>query len=373
MRGARTLSRYILWEVIQYTLIGLGAISVVLVTRNVVQMLDRLVGSGFVLSDLLWVFRLFGTMLAVYTLPISLLFGVLLAVGRLAEDIEITAMRSCGVGVRQIVMPIATLGILISLFTGYLSVTVEPAARREMKAAAATMLMRGAIIEPGKFTSLRDRLLYVDERDSDGGLHGVVISDRSHDEYPLMIFAETAEISLEEASGVLTLKLDNGSIHMEAPDDPDGLYQRIAFSQFTYEIDVTGVLKPNAAPRARAMTVRELRETIARIESGDLSNLREKHPVSYEMKLHERFAMPLAPLLFTLVGAPLGMRRFRGARSWGVMLCAGIAFVYYMMQTFCESLAINGWLSGAVAMWIPNLVFIVLAAWLLARTRAPGN
>jgi len=47
--------------------------------------------------------------------------------------------------------------------------------------------------------------------------------------------------------------------------------------------------------------------------------------------------------------------------------------VYYMMQTFCESLAINGWLSGAVAMWIPNLVFIVLAAWLLARTRAPGN
>jgi len=373
MRGARTLSRYILREVIQYTLIGLLAITVVLVTRNVVRMLDELVGAGFLLSDLLRAFLLLAAMLATYTLPIALLFGVLLAIGRMAEDVEITAMRACGVGVRQIVLPVAALGLVSSLCTGYLNVSVAPAARREMTSAAATMLMRGALIEPGKFSRLKDRLLYVDERDDDGELHGIVISDQSHADYPLMIFAETARISLDEASGILTLKLSEGDIHLEPPDDPDGMYQRIAFSEFTYELDMASVLTPDQGLRARAMTVSELRSVIDRIRDGDVENLRESNPATYEIQLHQRFATTLAPLLFTLVGAPLGMRRFRGARSWGVLLCAGIAFAYYMMGTFCEALTGRGWLPSAISMWIPNLVFIALAIWLLARTRTPGN
>ena len=60
MRVPRTLSLYILRGVIQYTLIGLTAITVVLVTRNLVRMLDWLIGAGFVLSDLAAVLQLLG-------------------------------------------------------------------------------------------------------------------------------------------------------------------------------------------------------------------------------------------------------------------------------------------------------------------------
>lgn len=369
MRVPWTLSAYILRGVIQYTLIGLAAITVVLVTRNMMRMLDWLIGAGFLLSDLADVLRLLGTMLATYTLPISLLFGVLLAFGRMAGDVEIIAMRACGVGLRQIVLPVAILGALISLLTWKLALEIEPAARRAMVSTAATMLMRGAVVEPGKFTSIGERLLYVDERDPEGALRGVVISDDSNRGLPIMIFAESGDLLLDEQRGALTFRLERGNIHMRPPEDPDGLYQTISFARFDYEIDVTGFLTPPSNPRAREMSMGELRDTISRIEAGNLSELREDDPILYSLHFHRRLAGPLAPLLFCLVGVPIGMRRQRGARSWGALLCAGVAFAYYVMQSFCELLATKDWLPAGPAAWIPNLAFVALAIWLLRRAR----
>ena len=373
MRLPRTLFRYILREVIQYTLIGLAAISVILVTRNLMRMLDWLIGAGFAGSDVLTLLRLLGTMVASYTLPIAFLFGVLLALGRMAGDVEIIAMRACGVGMRQISAPVLLLAVLISLFTGKIALDVEPAARREMTAAGASMLMRGAIIEPGRFTSIGERLLYVEERAADGSLRGIVISDASSPERPVMIFAESADMALDERRGSLTLRLHNGDLHLEPPADADGRYQRIAFSLFEYELDVAGNLKNTENPRAREMSVRELRAAIARIEVGDTQGLREEEPVTYSLHLQRRIAAPLAPLLFGLLGVPLAMRRARGARSWGALLCALIAFSYYLLLSFSEFTARQGWLPAAPAVWLPNLAFAGLAFWLLKRRPFEGS
>jgi lipopolysaccharide export system permease protein len=369
MRAARTLSVYTVREVLQYTLIGLAAITILLVTRNLVRMLDRLIGAGFALSDLLDVFQLLGVSLAIYTLPISFLFGVLLAFGRMTGDVEITAMRACGISLAQITLPVAVVGLCISLATVKLTTELEPAARRDMAATAARMLMRGAAIEPGRFTRIGDRLVCVDERDADGVLHGVVVSDRSDLEHPLMIFAPTGQISLDESSGKLTLRLRDGAVHVEPSSDDDTRYQRVSFDTFDYEIDVAGYLMPRKNPRAREMSIEQLREVAARVERGDVEGLREDVPITYAVHLYRRYAAPLAPLLFALVGAPLGMRRRRGARSWGVLLCALVAFGYYMLQSFCELLAEGAWLSPGIAAWVPNLAFLALAVGLLSAVR----
>lgn len=371
MRAARTLSLYVTREVIQYTLLGLAAITMILVTRNLVRVLDKMIGAGFLLSDLLTLLRLFGAELLAYTLPISFLFGVLLAVGRMAADVEVTAMRACGVGIAAIVLPPFVLGVLLSAFSGYLTLEATPAAHREMRTAVSRMLLRGAAIEPGRFSSVGERLLYVEERQDDNRLLGIVISDRTESERPLMIFARSGEMTLNEESGELVLRLEEGDVHIDPSRNPEGLYQRLSFETFEYTIDIAGRLMPKKR-RAREMSTAELREVAARIDSGDLSNLREKDPTTYAVRLHRRMSAPLAPALFALVGVPLGMRRTRGARSWGALLCAGVAFTYYATQTLCEFLSTQGWVPIAVASWIPNAIFAGLAAGLLSRARYAG-
>jgi lipopolysaccharide export system permease protein len=370
MRWPRTLSWYATREVVSYTLLGLAAITTVMVARSLVRVLDELIGAGFLLDDLLRVVSLLGTMLAIYALPVSFLFGVLLAMGRMAADVEITAMRACGIGIRGMLTPIAVLGAALSLATLALCLEVEPAARREMAGAVRRMLVRGASVEAGRFNTVGDRTLYVDERVGSNQLRGILISDRTDPERPFLVFAESGEMRLDEERAELTLLLERGDVHIDRRNSEDDRYQRVGFERFEYKIDVAQMIRPTLPNRAREMSLAELREIVARIESGAAKDepMREP-PSSYAIHLEQRYALPAAPALFALVGVPLGMRRKRGARSYGVLLCAVLAFGYYALQSFCELLATEKGFPPRLAAWLPNLLFAALGAALLLRAR----
>ena len=285
MRAPRRLWRYIAWEVIQYTLLGLIAITTVLVTNNLMRQIGDLAAVGFSYRDVFTVLRMLSTMLAVYAVPISLLFGVLLGVGRLAGDVEITAMRTCGVSVAGIAAPVVAIAAVVSGLLWPLYVDVEPRARREMAVTFAKILLRGAAVEPGSFSQMAGRLLYVDERDTAGRLVGVVISDSSDPKRPFMIFAESGQLELDETNAALTLRLSNGNIHVDDPESDDDRYQRIGFASFDYEIDMSEWIEPRADLRAREMTMQGLRATSARVTTRSA-------PVSTSISSH----VPLRPL-----------------------------------------------------------------------------
>ena len=63
------------------------------------------------------------------------------------------------------------------------------------------------------------------------------------------------------------------------------------------------------------------------------------------------------------------MRRKRGARSFGVLLCALLAFTYYGLVSGGEFLATQGGVEPAIAIWLPNVVFAAVGAVLLIRAR----
>ena len=368
MRWPRTLSLYVTREVVSYSLIGLAAITLVMVARGVVRVLDYLVGAGFAIQDLLHMVSLLATTLAIYALPVSFLFGVLLAIGRMASDLEILAMRACGVGIRGLLAPIALLGVLLSLSTLALSLDGEPAARRAMSAAVRTLLVRGASVEPGRFSTVGDRTLYVDEREGANRLRGVLISDRTDPKRPFLVFAEAGEMQLDEERAELRLLLERGDVHIQTQSDDQDRYQRVGFDRLEYKIDVAKLMDPISPPRPREMTLADLRATAARIAAGSTEKLRDP-PASYAVNLERRYALPAAPALFALVGVPLGMQRKRGARSYGVILCALLAFGYYALATFCESLANEKGFPPSLAAWLPNLAYAALGTVLLVRAR----
>ena len=373
MRAPRTLISYVVREILLYTVLGLAAITVILVTRNLVRALDEVAAAGFLLSDLLTVLRLLGTMLFVYALPVAFLFGILLAIGRMAADVEITAMRACGIGIRTLALPIIAIGLLLSLVTLRLSLDVEPAARRDMKSALKEMLARGAAIEPGRFQREGARLIYVEKRDAEQRLEGIVIADRTDPKRPFIVFARSGEMHMDEESGQLLLRLESGDIHVEAGVGKDELYQHIAFGRFDYVIDIGMFLDSGWARRSKEMSLAELRETTRRVAAGDTEGLSlREDPAKDALTLHRRFAAPLAPALFALVGVPLAMRRTRGARSLGALWCAALAFLYYMIAALSEFLCLQGWLEPWFAPQLPNLTFAAFGTLLLFQARRAG-
>jgi lipopolysaccharide export system permease protein len=315
-------------------------------------------------------------MLSAYAVPVAFLFGVLVAVGRLSSDSELTAMRALGVSLFQFTIPFLALALLVSAATAWLLAVVEPHARSRLREVAADVASRGAIIEPGTFRRIdRDglRLLFVDARDEANVLHGVLLSDRSSPERPFTVFASRAHFRLDTDVAQAHLVLEEGDIHFEPSDPNADTYRRIAFASFDYSFDVTEVV--GAGPcneRPQEMTSARIREVLDHFATHDGKPpecLRVKTPERYEIQRHRRLALPFAPILFAFLGVALGIRRSRGARSFGMLLCIGLVFAYYALLSFGSYLAEAGALPVAPAVWIPNLVFGATAIPLLVRAR----
>jgi len=387
MRLPRTLAKYVLREVLQYSLLGLLLITTVLVSRNALRHLDALLSADASGEDVLTVIACLAIALATYAIPVAFLFGVLLAIRRIATDVEIVAMHSCGIGTRSLVLPVAALGVVIAGITAFLTNDIEHRAQRRLRLLVQTLAAEGRLIEPGDFRRVGERVLHVKRRRSDGVLEGVLIADRSDPERPLLIFAETGELMWNEQNDALHLLLRRGDIHIEPPhgaqretvraaasDRPIDRYRRIEFASFDYRIEAEKLLGVSlSALRPREMTAAELRSAITRAEAGDpLTDLRRRDPVYYRLHLQRRLALPVAPVLFALVGVPLAIRRDRGGRSWSVFTCALVAFVYYALLTFGQGLALDGVLSAAAALWLPNGAFAVFALGVLWNSNRVG-
>ncbi len=371
MRTSRLLSFYLSREILQYGFVSFVALTTILVCQNTLRRLDDLVAIGITFDDFLSVVGYLVPMLAAYTLPVSFLFGVFFAVSRMAADDETVAMGAAGLGPSALLLPTIVLGILYSMISGFLMNSVEHRAHRAMRTLVETLAARGGILESGRFHSLANRTLFVQERDHENRLRGVMISDQSDPDRPLIIFAEAGHFDLDEDAGLVKLGLSKGAIHLLGEATDSDTSNRISFDELEYDLDVGPLLRRlGAAVRPRQMSSAELRDVLRRVNSGaNLKSLDQKKPIEYELELHRRYAFPLAPLLFGLVAVPLGVGRAAGNRSRGALWSLLIAFSYYALTLQARFFAREGWMPVWFAFWLPNLVFAGFAMLLVRRSR----
>lgn len=377
MRSPRTLSRYVAREVVTYSSLGLFAITTVMVTQNLFRFLDEIIAARATWADCGIIIGYLCLMLATYTVPIAFLLGVLLALGRLAADSEITAMQSCGLGLPSLFRPLVILGILAAGLTAFLIVDVEHRAHLALRQVVKMMVVRGGFIEPGKFRQVGDLMLFVQDVGSTNQLSGIVISDRTDADRPLMIFAEHGDLNWNDEKNQLEFQLRRGGIHVEPSRDTDnpldgsGRYQRLSFQSFDYRVKEKLLFGESfSVLRPREMTIGQLSDVVAYAEAGgDLNHLRRNDPVKYQLQIQRRIALPFAPLLFAFIGGALGLTPRRGTRSWAAFLCTSLVFGYYSMLSIGEMLAVERVISPYIALWIPNVAFSVAAVFLLVRAR----
>jgi lipopolysaccharide export system permease protein len=376
MRFPRILSLQVAIEVVSWSALGYAALVAVLVSQNLIRRLDDLMMVGFEVSDLVMVLRSLLPVLTAYAMPVSFLFGVLVTMRRMSADREVLAMRSCGLGLTALLVPTLCLGVLASALSAHLMISVEHRARREMLSIFKRAATKGGILEPGRFRLIGSRMVFVEGRDRQNRLEGIMIIDHSTPGRHLRIFAERGRLFFDEETDMLHFQLERGDLHLQ-PESASSLEdRRLSFDGFDYAFDISLLLGKAFSPsRPRQMTLSEIEAVLARAEAGEeLTGLDERDPTEYALEAERRFALPLAPLLFALLAVPLGLRTARGGRSWGILICIAMALGYYALLALGEFLARAGVASPAGAFWLPNaLVGAAATAMLLRASRGAAT
>jgi lipopolysaccharide export system permease protein len=170
------------------------------------------------------------------------------------------------------------------------------------------------------------------------------------------IVAQTGLLMSDESRQALTLRLSRGSVHSFQRDHS---YHRTDFGTFDIILDLNAALASVARERdASEMSLPELYEALP---AGDST------AAIRAVELQRRFSIPFACLAFAAVAVPLGLRPSNSVRSRGFIISLALILAYYLLLTLGQSLAERGAAPTAPAMWLPNVLLLLLAGVLFRR------
>jgi LPS export ABC transporter permease LptF/LPS export ABC transporter permease LptG len=355
----RILDRYIVREVFRHALLGIAVFTFVFFVPKLVQLMELFVrhtGSG---AQILELFLCIFPAVLTFTLPMAVLIGVLLGLGRMSADSEIIALTALGIGRRRILLPVGVLAVAGALVTLSMTAWLGPLAFRKYRTLE-TELVASQIsfaVQPRVFDERFPKLvLYVNDVSASGTQwHGVFLAEAGRENGSQLTLAENAIVIAEPKEGKLELHLKGGTTHEFSREDPDR-YSVTAFGQSDWPIDMNGLVP--AQPRQVSNPERSLRELVNTNDAG----WREAR-----VELHRRLAFPVACLVFALVAVPLGAQPRRGGRAAGSLLAVIIIASYYLLTVIGAGLARQGEVSPAVGIWGANILLAVLGFALLPR------
>jgi lipopolysaccharide export LptBFGC system permease protein LptF len=366
------ISRYLATEVVLYTTLAALAATPVMLVPNLLEQIEGFAVMGVTAADLISVFGWELLLVVSYALPISFVFGLLLAIGRLHGDGEMLALRACGLSVYALVRPVIAVGVVFSLLSAVISIGFEHRAWKRIEAIRRQVLSRGAVIEPGRFHRFGERTILAQTRREDGVFGEILISDFSNESNPLLIFAEEATYSFDQQSGMLRLALADGDLRMGRYPN-DGIEEhRISFEHFVYAFSAQRLLGDQWRFRPNQLSIAELRAAsdpdIPRSQSPPLRYRKARHYASHLQRL---LAVPATPFLFSIIGVPLAVFGVVGSRAKGLLAALALLGAYYALFIFCYDAARSGRFPPAPAVWFPNAVLFVCAlASLLVSARS---
>ncbi|WP_246559143.1 LPS export ABC transporter permease LptF [Citrifermentans pelophilum] len=356
-----TIDRYIFREITIPFLLGMTAFTGALLMGRFLKIAEMVVAKGVPLSKICLLIAYLLPSFALVTIPMAFLLAILLAFGRLSADSEIIAMKASGVGLSRLMAPVMAFAVITAISTLAIAVYAVPAGNTSFK----ELLTKA--IEGNTDLDIRERVfvdtipglvIYVESYNSNSRtMKGVMIQDDRKPENPLTIFAGRGTVSIDTRSRRAHLLLEGGSIHNIHEDS----YRLVNFREYELNLKLDQSI--------RAISRNELDMSLAELNAGINGSAKDPRlRKDMELEYHRRFATPFACFVFALAGVPLGIQNRRSGKGGGFAVSIGLLIVYYIVLSAAKTAGEKDLLNAALAMWLPNVIFLALGGWFFFRS-----
>jgi len=369
----KIINRYLAKEIIQPFGIVLFVMTFVLLMGKILQLMDLMINKGVSLVSIVKLILFLLPSFLVFTIPIALLISILIALGRLSSDNELTVFKASGLSLYRITPPILLIAVLAFLLTALTTLFLAPYSNSATKALLFDVVRNKASIgikEKVFNADFKGILLYASKIPYDGrSMEGVLVSEQRTDDEPGTIIAEKAFLISDPKSMAIILRLENGSTYSVTKNMKN--FRKMDFKTYDINLDISSSLNEAEKIRAKSgkeMTPEELMNTIRNSDRKDRS-YRE-----YVIELNKKFSLPFSCLVFGILGIPLGVRTSqRSAKARGFTIGLLTILLYYLLQLGCDAMVTADTLSPFLGSWLPNFLFTLtgLALYFAAAAEQP--
>lgn len=298
----------------------------------------------------------------VLTLPMSMLLATLLGFGRLSSDSETVALFAGGVSIYRIVIPVILMAAVVTAASFALNEYIAPWTNSRHE-----QLVKSIKGEPGS----SDKPFFVIDADS-GMTNSVFFVQGGFDlstgtlrKVALTQYLENRPAAFIYGEQAIWLGANNWEFR-------DG-YIKTLGTKPTVMTEFSGTearqTRIDKTPEQIALFQKKHDEMSFRQLRGYISILTQHggDVAEYEVRLYQKIALPLATLVFALIGAPLGLRPHRSSSATGLGLSIVIIFAYWILMHYMTILGRNGSISAVAASFTPTAICAAIGVALIVR------
>jgi len=326
-------------------------LSVILLSQRLVRMLSQVTAGELSTDAVLSLVAFHLLLLIIKIIPAALLFAILLVLGRMYRDQEMTALFGAGVGIALLYRSVFMFALPLFCLTLYLSLVATPMLMEKIESVKADdqskLDIRG--ITDGRFNeySRGDLVFYVEKISDNDKMHNVFIQNRQHGKLGITS-SKSGEIKIDPNSGDRFLILKDGNRYEGTPGQAD--YKVTKFKEYGVVVaeqkDMKFVLGIKEKPTSKLMKMNSPRAM---------------------SELQRRWSIPLAILSFALLAVPISRVSPR-AGMYGNLLTALLIYVIFEnFMSLSHSWLLKGTIPGWIGVWWVHLLMVVMAGLLVMK------
>lgn len=353
------LDRYLLKEFTGPFLLAVGGFVLIGIVDLVFTLVDLFINSGvplLVVSRLL-IYKIPAIMVLFF--PMAVLFSIMLLLVRLAKDNEITVLRTSGINLGRLLIPLFILAILTSALSFLINEKVVPWANHvsdNLIQKAIEKIPPPDIVENTFFRDFGDRFFYIKNVDAKKSTMKTIMIYELTNGFPRVIVAEAATWNNK------TWELINGYIQEFNTEGIVSYTSKFATMKIHVDREVQSFYTMQKTPRE--MDSAELKKQIKSYEKGGIDSRNLK--VEYYMKS----SVPFACAVFAIVGISFCLLFVKSGKDWwGVIFAVcisvlAVGFYFFMVAVF-RSLGRSGFFWPFIAAWMPNIIYTIIGGYLI--------
>ena len=297
-------------------------------------------------------------------LPMSMLLASLITFGKLSSTSEIIAMKAGGISFGRVLLPVVAIGFIVSLVSFAIAQFIVPATNNQTKAVSdwikkidssrQTQYIQNVLIKGADDRSEKYYLMYAKQLDKQTKqLDNPTIQVFSNNRLTQVITAKSSSFSDNswQVSDCQVFTLGSTETFGTAPAMTVPIHK-------TPEVVLAELSDP------ATLNLTDLFSAYASLRADGTIEIYRK----FETELFQRSAIPFAGLIFAIIGTPLGMQSNRSSSSVGLGISLVVILVYYSIYSFTVTLGQSGVISGFIAAWSANILFLVIGLSLCFRT-----
>jgi lipopolysaccharide export system permease protein len=348
-----TLYKYLVKEILKYFCIILASVIVIYLSVDFFEKIDDFIEVGLPSGRALSYFVLKIPFIIAQIMPVGILLAVLVVFGLMNRNNEMMALRAGGISVRYLMIPVVLKAVLFTLFLFFISEEIVPVTMDK-----ANRIWRNEVRKESTVASREKNIWIKGSR--------VICHVNYYNPVQKSIFDVTMTGFDQEFKLIRRVDAREGKYlkgewllfevmeqHLEKETNT---YRTEYFDQKVEALPFSPEDLQRAVKKSEEMSFIELRDFTRKVEEEGYD------ATHYRVDLNAKIAFPFVCIIMSLLGIGISLKRIsRDELSLKIAIGVGVAFLYWILYSFCISLGYGERLPPAVAAWAANFIFLCLA------------